>query len=217
MDKPGVIVCTRFGVGVTDPAWFEGRFALFEAITLPSLRAQADQDFHWLIFVGENPLPKVIDRLSSLLKSFGSRAQILLAPQNVKAINAYARAVIQARHAVVALIDDDDAWHVDLVGTVRGDGQRLLAQEPDRPGHCWTYPEGYEYLIADMVDLDAFTKGRGVVVRKSACYPYRRPFHSMSYFSVALTGACPEFIGALHRSHGAVAREAGYGVPELGY
>jgi hypothetical protein len=211
----GFIVSTRFGIGVTDPEWFEFRFSLFESITLPSLTAQSDQDFLWLLFVGQNPLPWVVDRLSAALQPFGQRARLIYDTQNPSAINTHGKHSFGGGHCVLALIDDDDAWHRNLIRYVKAAASEFLSDGLDRC--CYTYPEGYEWLVTDIVDVDAFNKSGRVVNRKSACYPYRRPFHSMSCFTLSPTGHCFEGFGSLHSSLGGIARKYGYTLRELVY
>jgi len=211
----GFIVSTRFGIGVTDPAWFEGRFSLFEAITLPSLAAQSDQDFTWLLFVGREPLPWVVDRLSALLQRFNQRATLVYETQNASAINRHAKQSFGSGHCVLASIDDDDAWHRNLIRYAKAAASEFLSDGLDRCSY--TYPEGYEWLVTDIIDVDAFNKSGRVVNRKSACYPYRRPFHSMSCFTLSPTGRCFEGFGNLHSSSGEIARNFGYELRELDY
>lgn len=210
----GFTVVTRFGVGVEDSAWFEGRFRLFEAITLPSLSAQSNQEFSWLFFVGRKPIPWVTERLSFLLQRFGQRAKLIYETPNVGIINEYSRNRAQD-HAVIANIDDDDAWHKEVVSQALADAASFL-----NGGHnkvAFTYPDGYEWLVTDIIDLDALNKTGRLVVRKQSCFPYRRPFHSMSCFTLAPTGECFEGFFSLHSSKGEIARSFNYEVQELDY
>ena len=51
----------------TKPGWLEERFALFETYCLPSVAAQTDRNFHWLIYFDEHTpddFKARIDRLS---------------------------------------------------------------------------------------------------------------------------------------------------------
>lgn len=56
------VLLTRFNLATpgresairNKPGWLEERFALFETYCLPSVAAQTDQDFHWLIYFDEH-------------------------------------------------------------------------------------------------------------------------------------------------------------------
>ncbi len=120
-----------------NPGRLEERFRLFETVTLPSFRAQTDEDFQLLIAVGEC-LPKAaFDRLNDLTASI-RQVQIVqrrVDPdqkhrQAMKRILQEARSdqdrpCLQFRH------DDDDAVAVDFIERLRSaadDGQELIAK-----------------------------------------------------------------------------------------
>jgi hypothetical protein len=68
---------TRFSSLKRDPlpltsAWFERRFELFERYTLPSMKAQTEPDFTWLLCVDKD-FPQVAERL----QAYDSRIQIV--------------------------------------------------------------------------------------------------------------------------------------------
>ena len=50
-------IITRFGIGIFDESWFEHRFALFRALTLPSVLNQSSRDFVWLLCVDQEMPP----------------------------------------------------------------------------------------------------------------------------------------------------------------
>jgi Putative rhamnosyl transferase len=54
-DMPPLLILTRFGLGVRDVAWLEHRATLVSSITAPSLFAQDDQSFRWVLLVDEDP------------------------------------------------------------------------------------------------------------------------------------------------------------------
>jgi Putative rhamnosyl transferase len=45
-----LLVATRFGAGIKDPAGFDNRLVLLDVITAPSLLSQTDQGFRWVVF-----------------------------------------------------------------------------------------------------------------------------------------------------------------------
>lgn len=120
-----------------NPTRLEERFRLFEAVTLPSFRAQTDGDFQFLIVVGEC-LPKAaFDRLNDLTADI-NQIQIIQKPvdsnqkhrQVMKRVLQDARIqpdqpCLQFRH------DDDDSVSVDFIERLRTsarDGAGLIAK-----------------------------------------------------------------------------------------
>ncbi len=120
-----------------NPARLEERFRLFESVTLPSFRAQTDEDFQLLIAVGDC-LPKTaFDRLKDLTADI-EQVQIIQRPvkpnqkhrQVMKGILQDARLspdrpVLQFRH------DDDDSVSVDFIERLREaaeDGTGLIGK-----------------------------------------------------------------------------------------
>ena len=112
------------------PARLEERFRLFEASTLPCFREQTDEDFDFLIVIGDC-LPKpAFDRLHDLtagikqVRIIQKSADTQMRPRQVmrSVLNAARtdpdQPCIQFRH------DDDDAVSVDLVERLR-----IAAQE----------------------------------------------------------------------------------------
>lgn len=65
------LLLTRFnirtaGVGYTEeqsPDWLEERFTLFGEYCAPSIAAQTEEDFEWIIFCDEHTPPDVLDRI----------------------------------------------------------------------------------------------------------------------------------------------------------
>ena len=69
-----MFICTPFGIGVTDPAWYNHRLDLIAAITAPSLLAQEDQGFQWAVLVDPDLPTNVHQALTELLDPFEGRA-----------------------------------------------------------------------------------------------------------------------------------------------
>lgn len=105
------------------PDRMEERFRLFEALCLPSLRAQEDQDFTFLIVIGKDlPAPwrerlhgLVEDMPQAIIKAYppGPHRKVMQ-----HAINSHRRGngqapCLQFRH------DDDDALHVSFTARLR--------------------------------------------------------------------------------------------------
>lgn len=97
------------------------RFRLFEGFTLPSLRAQTDQDFTFLIVIGDDFPPERLEQLQALTADMPQvviqahppgRHRTVMA-EALNSIRRRDRLCIQFRH------DDDDAVAVHFVARLR--------------------------------------------------------------------------------------------------
>ncbi|MGX9356925.1 putative rhamnosyl transferase [Roseobacteraceae bacterium S113] len=137
------------------PARMEERFRHFEAITLPSIAAQTDEDFTFLILIGED-LPEVyFTRLMDLVRPVRQIRVVALPPlphrkacqQVINAARDDDSVCLQFRH------DDDDAVALTYVETLRAafddvhpllntqryigiDHNRGFVARPDAQGIC---------------------------------------------------------------------------------
>jgi hypothetical protein len=117
--KPFVhVLATRIGIGVYDEAWFDYRLALFESITIPSMRAQTCQDFTWQLVVDRQMPAGPRARLD---RAIGGIPNVVVEPvefkTNLKAsVAACARRLAAERGVPLVMtsrLDDDDAMRVD--------------------------------------------------------------------------------------------------------
>lgn len=105
-----------------DPARLEERFALFEAVALPSLRAQTDPDFELIIVVGDQLPPHHLARLERLIAEM-PQARIHAEPPRPQrevmkeVLNAARRDFSQP--CLQFRFDDDDAVGIDFVACLR--------------------------------------------------------------------------------------------------
>jgi len=213
-DRLDVMVSTRFGVGVTDQAWLEHRFLLLEAITAPSLRNQTYSNFVWNIFVGEQAESWVVERLRLATSGIGKQVLIHKTAQNYKTLQKYAENMPgDASHTLLLLIDDDDAWNV---GYMEACVQKALGYvDEGRDKVAFSFSNGLEWLVTDLVDVDVLLNKGKKIVRQSAAYFYYRPFHSMAIGVLSPGKQVPERFGRVHGTMGESLAEAGYQLDEL--
>jgi hypothetical protein len=121
---PRLLIGTRFGLGIRDPAWFEHRVALLSAVTAPSLMAQEDQGFEWAIFVDSGLPPEIRETIEGILAPFEGRA--FLHSQQLGQSAASLLRLAEERdlidpggYMLTGRIDDDDAWDRQTVAMVR--------------------------------------------------------------------------------------------------
>lgn len=129
---------TRFGIGVSDPQWWDFRMRLFGAVTLPSISAHLDEGNRWVIMVDGMMDPLFSRQLHRMVEETGKREYISIVP-----VLAYAHAPrmlgsMLAHHDKVRVVrmDDDDAISsnfLDLIPTDDG---------------IHTFPLGYEVDLA---------------------------------------------------------------------
>jgi len=99
----------------------EDRFAHFETLCLPGLKAQTDQDFTFVLLVGEAMPAVYLARLEALVDGFAQAVILRQAPmahrkacrEAINAVRDMRQPCLQFRH------DDDDAVAVDFVACLR--------------------------------------------------------------------------------------------------
>lgn len=128
----------RFDI-LYDPARMEERFYFFEKITLPSLRAQKDQDFR-IVVVTSTVMP---DRYKARLEqAVADIPQIEILYSDADHVNYALNPWIEENTAdlktksVHFRLDDDDAICAQMISMLKRDGKRA------RPDEMLTYPRG---------------------------------------------------------------------------
>lgn len=104
------------------PQRIEERLALFEHVTLPSLRAQTDPDFTHIILISAAMPAPYLDRLAGLIDGIPQIALVAKEPQDhIWAIRRAIRPFIDPDVTAVAQyrLDDDDAVAVDFIARAK--------------------------------------------------------------------------------------------------
>ncbi|MBR2656557.1 MAG: hypothetical protein IKD58_08730 [Loktanella sp.] len=104
------------------PERLERRFRLFEALTLPSLLAQTDQDFTTAVLIGTDFPRPWRKRLEALLQPLGDGRIIALPPLNNYKSTKKTLDLCTTRsatHVVSMRLDDDDAISRDCIEETR--------------------------------------------------------------------------------------------------
>ncbi|MFD2738099.1 putative rhamnosyl transferase [Sulfitobacter aestuarii] len=104
------------------------RFASFETMTLPPLRAQSDADFTLLVVIGDSLPPEYRARLEHLLADLPQAVMVARPPGPHRqvmqaAINEQRR--IDGAPCLQFRMDDDDAVSVDFVAELRAAAQQV--------------------------------------------------------------------------------------------
>jgi DUF971 family protein len=111
------------------PARLDQRFRLFEAFTLPCLRAQTDPDFTFLIIIGEDFPPERLAQLRALTADLPQVVIQAHPPGRHRTVMAEAIASVrqQGRYSIQFRLDDDDAMGVGFVAKCRKTLHQYLA------------------------------------------------------------------------------------------
>jgi hypothetical protein len=199
---PRMLIATRFGLGIRDPAWFDHRLAVLSAITIPSLLAQGDQEFDWAIFASVDLPEDIRRRLEELLVPFDGRAFIDFnghSPKNLLAIAVDRDLISQSGHVLTGRIDDDDAWARNTVDSVRMRTSVWLRQATKEPGFGLTFENGLVWVMYEMLDVARLQSKGDDVVRKPSLRPYTYPFTSISGFVCSPLSNAVTPIGGSHK------------------
>ncbi len=137
--RPKVFICTRFNIVLRGKnerpdktgsptgtvEWLERRFELFERVCLPSLMAQTDGDFHWLVFFSDRTPEPFLTRIHDLHRRFPAFMPRFLEDGEIP-VRRY-RAEVQKllspydTHVITTRLDNDDALHRSYVERLRGE------------------------------------------------------------------------------------------------
>jgi len=213
---PPMLLVTRYGKGVKDERWFRHREHLIGAITVPSLLAQTDPNFTWLIHIDADMPASARARLDEIVRPFGDR--VILDTEN--RYNNHVLIGIGERLGMVrdgflltGRIDDDDAWHVDTVRIVRERAARWIARPDHPPAVVMSFALGYEWVMYRFYDLDASKKAGKTVMRDAALRPFKPvEFQGDSVFVVAPPALGVSCLAIAHGKMQGMFRDAGYEV-----
>jgi hypothetical protein len=113
----------KSGNATRTEAWLERRFELFEQVCLPSLMAQSDPDFVWLIFLSDGTPRNYQARMEACRARLPQLVPIYC--RDGEYVVGRFQAEVRARlakgttHAITFRIDNDDAFHRDMVRNAR--------------------------------------------------------------------------------------------------
>lgn len=138
-------VLTRFNIASpgretpirNSPGWLERRFELFEAYCLPSMAAQDDPSFRWLIYFDEKTPPQFVERIEAA-RRIAPFDPILVGTFVAKRAQDDISARLSAGEPrlLTTRLDNDDAVSRDFLSRLREQARAL----PD--GTILNFPEG---------------------------------------------------------------------------
>ncbi len=186
MDAPDLLLCTRFGLRVRDRGWLLHRLSLISSITAPSLAAQSDQRFYWAILVDDGLPDDIRDNLKDVLAPFGNRGflwnRFHHGPHSLIEAARKRLRVSDSDLLLSGRLDDDDAWSTAMVGAVRNHVGAWLAKPRRHPGLTFTFQDGLEWVMYEMVDVERLMDRDERVVHPPSIRKYSLPFIGTSVF-----------------------------------
>lgn len=211
---PDLIVCTRFGLRVRNREWLEHRLELMSAITAPSLLAQSDQNFHWVVLIDHGLPADIHERLEELLQPFAGRGWLrqreLHSSESIVQLAEDRFLSAKDNYLLTGRIDDDDAWSTIMVETVRKRAATWLATDTRAPGIGFTFQDGLEWIMYEMLDINRLLDKQERFVHRPAVREYSLPFIATSVFvcselavrGTAIGGAHSRVVEALNANKG---------------
>jgi hypothetical protein len=115
----------RSGAPRRTPAWLKKRFELFEGFCLPSLKQQTDQRFTWLVLFSDSTPDEYRRRIEATQRDLPAFQPLFLSDDE-KPLERFkqelARLVEEHHtHLVTMRIDNDDAYHREMVARTRAE------------------------------------------------------------------------------------------------
>jgi hypothetical protein len=109
--------CDAAAMDSPDLAWLESRFEIFRDICLPSVAAQTDQNFVWLLYFDENTPPDYLGRVRDLLAPYPHFRVVQCGAFDDEARAGTLRAELapDSKWLLTTRLDNDDGWRRDFV------------------------------------------------------------------------------------------------------
>jgi FkbM family methyltransferase len=201
---PRLLVVTRYGLGVNDASWLEHRLRLISAITGPSLAAQSERRFTWAVFVDPTLPDRLRRALEELLEPLDHAVLVESSehPYTTEGFLRLARelgTVSGEEWLFTARLDDDDAWHRDVVRRVYAAAQGWLdARGPERAaGLGISFDRVLIWIMYDVLCVGPLAAGKTKYERAGM----RESIHSFESMSVFVLSRMSDRISARSAGH----------------
>jgi hypothetical protein len=104
-----------------DPGWLADRFRLFDKYCLPSVMAQTEQNFHWILFFDSATPEPFAARARALARERAGIVPIFSPALPLPLVRKYVRGILPAttEWLLTTRLDNDDGLHADYVATVQ--------------------------------------------------------------------------------------------------
>lgn len=134
------------------------RFAVFENLTLPSLKAQIDDDFQFHILSSALMPKQFQDRLVDTVTSELGQERTLITFEPPKNAGRYFRKYIwgqyqEGDHYAQTVLDDDDAFSMDFIKLCRTASEHHVAHLAESDYAILSFPRGYQFFPMEISEL----------------------------------------------------------------
>ncbi len=163
------LVVTRFGIGISNLEWLTHRLKLWQMTSLASLSKQHAKNFHWLILVDVCHPDSIRTQMESLIapyKNFyihvvdtSQNKQIFWGGFPWQSIEAHKflikKGFVKSADdmVLIANIDDDDAWHNQMIERAHLSATQWLKKMSDitsnHGGAIFSWPKGWNWYPFD--------------------------------------------------------------------
>lgn len=199
----------------------ETRFRLFEALALPSLKAQSDSDFETIFLVGSDFPDWAKDRLQAGIANLPGARIVALEPMQHYPATQRAFGLLPddgCSHLTSFRLDDDDAMDIQHIARLRRMTESLLPVVDRAKAFCVGHNRG---LFLTLTDAQAewldVTEKLPLGVGLAMCAPvetreniFRRNHRLLSMYYTTLTEAdTPAFIRTVHAGNDSEGKTTG--------
>ena len=160
----------------TRPGWLESRFALFERYCHPSIAAQTQQDFQWLIYFDDQTpdwARRRVEELQRIRPFHACYTPMFDGSGWVRTLRELIGGPVPGRIVITANLDNDDALARDYIARV----QAAAARVPE-PRYAVNLPDGFvlsgrqlfghrhlQNAFTNMVEQDSESIGTTMAIR----------------------------------------------------
>jgi hypothetical protein len=195
-----------------DPARLERRFALFEALALPSLLRQTDPDFTAVFLIGKDFPAEARQRLARLTAPLANARIVALPP--LPMFRATKLAYERTRrpgytHLATSRLDDDDALALDVIARLKAMIGPLAAISDDQPVVI-AFNSGF-FLEVGQADSRVYQviERAPLGIAATLVAPIEHPAtifsrnhrHLGQFFNLYTDAVTPAFIRSVHRDN----------------
>jgi hypothetical protein len=154
------VVLTRYNIGAFNERWLEYRQELFESITLPSIDAQTERNFLWVLAIDSRTDEPHRKRLEALMatRPHIRLLEVELFHDHIPEMVQWCRdeaAAAGVSHLLSTRLDNDDALHSDLFARIQHHANKVLDEDRKLPALI-TPTMGYQWVPAHGTGFPAF-------------------------------------------------------------
>lgn len=207
-----------------DPARLARRFALFEALALPSLLAQTDPDFTAVFLIGSDFPAEARQRLVRLTAPLADPRILALPP--LPMFRATRQAYLRTRrpghtHLATSRLDDDDALSLDVIARLKAMAGPLAAVSGDAPVAI-AFNNGFflelgaqENRLYQVMERTPGSQATTMLapIEHSVTVFSRNHRHLGQFFNLYTEAAHPTFIRSVHRDNDSEPFTSGQAIP----